>query len=163
MLNYKSQSYIEVIVAVGIISMALLAIVGLGTAQIRLGGQSAKKLIASNLANEGIEICQAIRMDNWLDSTQSWPYGLEEGNWILDYTGSTLIAANNANILDCTNCCLCQQEDDSFKSCANSKIKRMISISSETSSTIQIISKVIYQEKGSWKIAKARVFLADWR
>ena len=69
----EGQTYIEVIIATGIISLALLALVSLGFSGFKLTGLSAKKLVAYNLASEGIEICEAIRMDQWLDENNDWP------------------------------------------------------------------------------------------
>ncbi|PIW68165.1 hypothetical protein COW09_00135 [bacterium (Candidatus Moisslbacteria) CG12_big_fil_rev_8_21_14_0_65_36_11] len=158
------QTYIEVIVATGLLSMALLAIVGLATAQLKLGGQSAKKLIAYNLASEGVEVCEAIRMDQWLDPDSSWPYGLADGNWVLDYSSTSTTAADNADLSLCNNCSLCQQADDSFKICSdsNSIFKRMVTISTVSAYEKKIISEVRYLEN-TWKSIKMEKNLTDWK
>jgi len=56
----KAQSLIETIVALGVIVTAVVAILSVGLAHTILGGESAERVMATNLAREGLEIIVAI-------------------------------------------------------------------------------------------------------
>jgi len=163
----EGQTYIEVIIATGIISLALLALVSLGFSGFKLTGLSAKKLVAYNLASEGIEICEAIRMDQWLDENNDWPYGLLNDSWVLDYDStSTVVAAENTDLSICDNCFLCKQADESFKSCSDSSViyKRMVTITEvEANKEKKAVSEVLYREKDKWRSVKLEARLLNWR
>jgi len=60
----KGQTYVEVIAAIGLVSMALLVMVRLKTAQLKLGEQTANKTVAFNLTVEGLEIAESLRLDH---------------------------------------------------------------------------------------------------
>jgi len=169
--NKKGQTYVEVIAAVGLISMALLVMVGLKIAQLKLGEQTANKAIAFNLTVEGLEIAESLRLDHRMGEKIPKPHNIGEGNWVLDYKSAwnedylspSANEAGNASLSDCTNCYLCQQTDDSFLKCEEgftSPFKRMISVIVSTTST-QITSKVLYFEK-TWKNINLERFLTEW-
>jgi len=165
----KGQTYVEVIAAIGLVSMALLVMVRLKTAQLKLGEQTANKTVAFNLTVEGLEIAESLRLDHRMKKIPK-PHNIGEGNWVLDYksdwnevyTSTSPSAANNPSLLNCSNCFLCQQaEDDSFLKCSiPTLLKRMISIIVGTTST-QITSKVFYFEK-TWKNINLERFLTEW-
>jgi len=163
------QTYVEVIAAVGLVAMALLVLVSLKTAQLKLSGQTANKAIAFNLMIEGQEITESLRLDH-RERGEPKLHSIGAGNWVLDYnttwndsyTTTTAIATNNASLSDCSNCYLCQQADDSFLKCSdpNALFKRMVSVDVSSTST-QITSKVIYFEK-TWKSINLERFLTEW-
>jgi len=62
----KGFSLIDVIFAIGIILVGLISILGLLRYVIIAGRVSNDKFIATNLAEEGVEIIRAIRDSNWL-------------------------------------------------------------------------------------------------
>ena len=74
-LNNRGQSLLEAIFAIGLLLIAVSAVLGLAIAN--SAGQSASELqlVANNLAREGIEVVRNIRDSNWLAS-QSWDTGL---------------------------------------------------------------------------------------
>ena len=168
-LNKKGQTYVEVIAAVGLVSMALLVMVRLKTAQLKLGEQTANKAAAFNLTVEGLEIAESLRLDHRIRKMPK-PHSIGKGNWVLDYksawnelyTPTSDNAADSDDLLECNNCYLCQQPDDSFLKCSDSSalFKRMISINVFTTST-QIFSKVLYFEK-TWKSINLERFLTEW-
>ncbi|MCH7759773.1 hypothetical protein IID20_05470, partial [Patescibacteria group bacterium] len=86
----SGQSLIETIVAVGIIVTAIVAILSVGLTDVVLGGQSGERVIAINLAREGIEVIYTIRNSNRLDPDQSWPYGLTNDDWRINYSTTDL-------------------------------------------------------------------------
>ena len=74
-LNNRGQSLLEAIFAIGLLLIAVSAVLGLAIAN--SAGQSASELqlVANNLAREGIEVVRNVRDSNWLAS-QSWDTGL---------------------------------------------------------------------------------------
>jgi type II secretory pathway pseudopilin PulG len=187
----KGQSLIEAIVAIGIIVTAIVAILALGTAQIILGGESTKRTVATNLAREGIEVMIALKDSNRLDPTSTWPHGLEDGDWVINYNDTSLYTDVNpggapsvnptreegTSILDyltdnCLNCYLCLGSNDIRTRCASQEVfKRLVSISvgddlggnCEGICEKKIISTVSWEEKNRVHSVSLEVHLSDWR
>ncbi len=101
------QTLVEALVATSLIIAALLAILSLAFSTLSFAGQTAERVTAITLGREGIEVCQAIRGSRWLNERESWPFGLENGDWIADSDATTLTAASNSDIDDCNNCKIC--------------------------------------------------------
>lgn len=159
------QTLIEVLVAVVIVVVALTAILATATSSISFGGQSGQRLSAINLTREGIEIVEAIRNSNWLSTGQSWPYGLTNGNWLVNYNSLSLSVPDNADLRNCTNCWLCQQANDQYLHCSTAKTyKRMITISDgDLSQEKKIVSTVLWQERNRSHTINLEVRLTNWR
>lgn len=73
MINKKGQTLIEVIFVLAIIIIGFLAIMALIISNISGGEINRSKIVAYNLAREGVEAVRYIRDSNWLQST----YGLD--------------------------------------------------------------------------------------
>jgi len=73
--NKKAFSLLEIIIAMFIISMGVIGVMSLIVSNINLGLFSKNKLIAMNLAQEGIELVRNIRDENWLDG-DNWQDGI---------------------------------------------------------------------------------------
>ena len=167
----KGQSLIEAIVAIGVITMAIVAILAMGLIHTILGGESSERMVATNLAREGIEIMIAIQNSNRLDPTATWPYGLANGNWIVNYNDTSLSAANSSSITDCTNCWLCRQASDLRTHCASAEVfKRMVSISDGddlggncSGCEKKVVSTVYWAERGRIHTVSLEAHLTDWR
>ncbi len=186
MTKYSGQSLIETIVAIGIIVTAIVAILSVGMANLVIGGQSAERVMAVNLAREGMEIVFAIRNSNWLDPSQDWPYGLTNDIYIVNYDDDSLINDGNPLtedsspavfsgdelIQNCTNCYLCQQADDTYIHCADEGIfRRMVTVSDGDSlgdncaanCEKKIVSTVYWKERGYPRTISLEARLTDWR
>ena len=78
--NKKGQTLLELIVALSILIVALVATIVLIVSSINAGKQDRNKLIATSLAREGIETVRNIRDSNWLDpAVVDWDDGLLTG------------------------------------------------------------------------------------
>jgi len=66
--DQSGQSLIETIVAIFILTTALIASLGLAIYAFSTAGLSAQEVIATNLAREGVEVMRMIRDSNWLAS-----------------------------------------------------------------------------------------------
>lgn len=173
-----SQSLIETIVAVGIIMVVIVAILGIGLRILRLGGESGFRVIAVNLAREGVELAITIRNSNQLNPANSWPYGLTPNDdYIVDYNDTSFTAATFSGsevIADCTNCYLCQDESfDYYYSCATTGtlFRRMVTIADgddlggncSNNCEKTITSTVYWVERSGSHTISAEVRLTDWR
>ena len=91
--NQNGQSLMELIVAIGVIVAGVLGILTLIIATILAGKEGSNRIIAINLAREGIEIVRSIRDGNSVDTAGSaWDDGLNGGSNatpIINSPGST--------------------------------------------------------------------------
>ena len=98
--NKKGQTLLEVIVALSILIVALVATIVLIVSSINAGKQARNKLIATSLAREGIETVRNIRDSNWLDpAVVDWDNGLYTPS---DSTAIPIIDGTNPTSLDFT-------------------------------------------------------------
>lgn len=89
--NKKAFSLLEVMVAMLIISIGMIGVISLIVSNINLSNLSKNKLIAMNLAQEGIELVRNIRDENWLDG-DDWQDGIiNDGSYIVDYSGESSV------------------------------------------------------------------------
>lgn len=78
----SGQGLVEMVVATAVIITGLVGVLALTISNLSGVGESSTRIVASNLAREGIEVVRNIRDTNWLKN-QAWDLGLEEGT---DYT-----------------------------------------------------------------------------
>jgi len=90
--NYKFQdkgfSLIEIIIAIGIITVGLITIISLFNQNIKSEIRNKNKLIAIYLANESIEIVRQQRDNNWF-ATDPWMNNIS--------TGDVIVSVKNKN------------------------------------------------------------------
>ena len=82
-LNNKGYTLIEILITFSILVVGLIGYLALAVKTLALEPIGKDKLIATELAQEGIEIIRNIRDTNWMDDTVSFDYGLFNA---LDYT-----------------------------------------------------------------------------
>ena len=77
--NNDGQSLMELLIAITILVVALIATIALIINSIEAGKASRNKLIGTNFAREGIEIVRNMRDSNWIDpdETIAWDDGLD--------------------------------------------------------------------------------------
>ena len=87
-------TFIEVIVAIFIMSIGVVGTLIAVQAAISSTSQSCSRLTAANLAQEGIEIVRSIRDTNWLEqrtaTTTPWDENVGAGDWEADYTDTNI-------------------------------------------------------------------------
>lgn len=87
--KYKAFSFLEVIISVFIISVGLVSSVGLIATSLSGSMDSRKQIVASLLAQEGIELVRNIRDNNWMDNdpiTTSFSHGIDSTGHRIDRT-----------------------------------------------------------------------------
>lgn len=58
-------TFVEVVVAIAVVTIALLATVVVGSQTVNTSNTNERKVVATNLAREGVELVRSIRDSNW--------------------------------------------------------------------------------------------------
>jgi len=100
--NQKAFTFLEIIIAIGIFAIGILAVISVSAKSFKTISLQQDKLIATNLAKEGIENIRNVRDENWF------------------YRGSS--DCNNDNTINlCTNGQIYENEGDCDWRCGNEK------------------------------------------
>jgi len=91
--NGAGFTLLEVLVALSVLIMGLLASVSLLTKTSSLNTVISDRLIASHLAQEGIELVRNL-IDNNILAGEIWNHGLSAGNYQIDYNDGRLYDFN---------------------------------------------------------------------
>ena len=90
--NQKGISILEVIVAVMIIALGMIGVLSLVIQNVEAQYINKNVLIASGLAQEGLELARNIRDKNWLNEGSEWDESLTAASgarkFVLDYLGN---------------------------------------------------------------------------
>ena len=111
--NWKKLKKKSAFTLIEMMAVVLIVAIGLvGTSQLVVQSLQAQTInrstiIASQLAQEGLELVRYIRDTNWLEGASSWDEGLERGNYCIDYRNPVLIPAS-----DITACQLYRDAND---------------------------------------------------
>ncbi|MFH0852049.1 MAG: hypothetical protein V1845_00360 [bacterium] len=87
-------SLLDVIFAVGITMVGLVAMLSLLRYVVVAGRLSNEKFMANHLAQEGIEMVRGMRDSNWV-AGRTWNYGLAGGTYLTQYNSASLFAYAN--------------------------------------------------------------------
>src|SRR3989344_8540644 len=96
--NNDGFTLIETIVAVGIIVIGLVSALTLITNSFFYVSNIGDRLVAANLAAEGLEVARNIRDNNWL-ANLSWNNGLADGDYQNSYNSTALLPYNGNPLL----------------------------------------------------------------
>jgi hypothetical protein len=184
-LKNNAQSLIEVMIAIGITVMALVAILSMVLSTLVTSGQVAERTVAVFLAREGIEMTKNIRDSKWLDPAQIWPYELINDNYIVAYdirtepSNNRLIFADSSEISSCGNCQLYLTDSDRYVhqdtgypgTLTPTNFRRMIKILPgdnlgavcNNNCEKKIEATVYWTERGRSHQVKIEERLTDWR
>ncbi|MBI4276325.1 hypothetical protein HY629_00605 [Candidatus Uhrbacteria bacterium] len=76
MSGVRGQGLLETTIAIGILSVGVLSILSLGASQLKAIRAAEDRLVAGELAREGMEIVRSVRDSNWLaGGTTLWTQG----------------------------------------------------------------------------------------
>ncbi len=152
---------IEVIAAIFVFTMAILALMILIDESIVFSDQAKSKLIAVYLAQEGIEIVHNIRDSNWIKKAPSWDSGLSVGDYEADYQGQSLSTyTGNYLYIDSNGF-----YSYSYLGGTQTKFKRKITISDKTGDPprIKITSRVEWEIRGKYYNIEVVEYLYNWK
>lgn len=147
----------ETIVATGLILVGLVAALALITTSLFYASNIQDRLIAANLAAEGIEIVRNIRDNNWLKSI-SWNNGLTDGDYQVAYDSTALSAYSGQPFLFDSTANLY-----GYASGATTPYVRKISITNISANEIKVVSTITWRGRGVSYSNSAEDRLFDWK
>ncbi|MDP2909936.1 MAG: prepilin-type N-terminal cleavage/methylation domain-containing protein [bacterium] len=140
---------IEVMGAIFILSVGILGSYIIIQNTLALTFSSASRLSAAYLAEEGIEIVRNIRDTNWV-SGNSWDYGLADGSYQVSYNDYSLSPYSTGLV--------------NYAAGSNNKFRRRITLSMQTDGSIEVVSEVMWQERGGVAgTVISQSYLYDWK
>lgn len=167
------QTLIETIIAIGVMAVGLVAILSLAISYISFAGQTKERVIATGLAREGVEVIRGIRDNNRLrpyspsEPRSVWPYGLTNGDWVVNYNETTLDSSGeDTNITLCDNCWLCYDSGtNKYTRCQTaSAFKRLVKVEAGDNDWEKKVTVFVWwQEHGRDHIISLEDRITDWR
>lgn len=171
--NQFGQGLMETTIAIGVIITAIVGSISLVAFTIRSTNSTLNRLIAQNLAWEGIEVVVSIRDTNFLNSGTAFDDSLNGGGdttaiitfdetsnvWLVDFTPNTMNDA--ATTLYETNGLYVQAS--STPSGQATQFKRLIQIVPNGVGRFDVTSQVQWNERGSIFTVESYRSFFDWK
>jgi len=152
----KGFSLIGVMVSVFITSVSLVGILGLVNMALQEASLGKMKLIASGLAQEGIEVVRDIRKaetewDDWYSSVTS-------GNYLIQYDSTSLAVFADTPLLLDSGSSLYQ-----YSTGNNSPFYRKIILTKISANEVKILVEVKWSNRGTWRYLITEGRLWNWK
>lgn len=171
--NNGAFSIIEVMVAIGIVSVGMMGVLSLMTLNILTQPVNKNNLIASMLAQEGLELVREVRDTNWLDpdATVGFADGIPATSTI-DISGfkSSNPSVSGLNFvpgLDFNSTATDLKIDANgfygHVGATSTLFKRLITVSSTSPEFITVRATVRWSQVGKTQDYVAETLLYDWR
>jgi len=153
-------SLLEVIIAIFILVMGLSAIMALIAQSMKSSSISSSRLIAANLAQEGIEVVRNIRDINYDDDSgwRNWYDSLVSGDYIVQYNDDYLQSFSDSFLNYNSSSGLY-----SYNSGTPSVFKRKITLSGISSIKASVTCVVTWTENNQLHSITMEEQLWDWR
>ena len=162
--NKKAFSIIEILIAIFIITTGIVGAMNLINRSISSVVVSKSELIATNLAQEGMEIVRGIRDTNWLkqreEPSRLWDYGLVAGDWRVQYNSQALISLGTNPVLN-FNTSTGYYLYDATKPAT--LFRRKITITNISAYEIKVVCEVSWSERGHSFAISAEDRLYNWK
>jgi len=156
----KSQSgftLVETLVSLVILTVALIPILNLSNGVARVSSTIQDNLIASGLAQEGIEVVRAIRDTNWFNN-RVFDSGLNDGTYQTEWNSAALFSFDSNPVLNLNNGLY------TYTGGTPTKFSRTITITKINEGEIRVISQVTWLERSTnLKSITAEDHLFNWR
>lgn len=173
--NKKGITLVEVLVVIMIISMAFIGLMSLNSLSVQAMYINRNALIASQLAQEAIELVRNQRDQNWLnmasDSSTTWKDGIGDGQeyFAMDYSGRPdhINQADEDLALNDAKSRLVIDSDGYYASstapAAATTIFRRVIRASSAGDMIHVTVAVRYRERNRTQKYKLEADLYNWR
>lgn len=158
----KGFTLLEVVIAVFFVTVSMGGVFTVIQKSFDIISISGSRLVAANLAQEGIEVVRNIRDTNWLEG-ENWDKGLDAGEWEVQYDDGdgdlTAWADLYLHIDNGFYKYLDPAEPDK-----QTRFKRKVIISDELDGSKKIIVEVMWKERGGKEYTyTAQGLLYDWK
>ena len=155
----KGFTLMEVIVSLGVIIAALVGVMALVTFSVSSIRVNKSRIIASNLAQEGLEIVRNIRDNNWLNykrSVSNWRDGLASGNYLVQFDTENLLVFSSTPLK------INPAGRYQYNSGSDTLFYSKISIEHIGDNQIKVISQIDWQEDGKSHVVKTETRFYNW-
>jgi len=169
-------SILEVMIAFVIITVGMVSVLALADRSLKMHQFNKNTIIASQLAQEGLELVRNKRDENWLREGYNWKTGqapnsqsdiVQDGHYTIDYTGAIDYMpadfSNSATILKINSSGL--YSHSTIPGNKNTIFSRIIEVSpvDDTSQYLDVKSTVKWNERGFSRTYIAQTQLYNWR
>jgi len=171
--NNQGFTIAEMVVVIFIISVSLIGILSLISQNIRAEYVNKNMVIASQLAQEGLELVRNIRDDNFINGGGDWKHGaggalskddiVQDNVYTIDYVNGI---NNNVDSINDANAKLYLDNNSFYEnsSSANPTIfSRVITVDNETADSITLTCVVQWQDHSSPRQYSVQMVLYNWR
>lgn len=170
--NIKGFSLLEVIISISIITVGLVGILSLVVQNIQVSYTNKSTMIASQLAQEGIDLVKNMRDENWIKGV-SWDDDFaNEGTmtFVIDYRGRSSLdetvndiseAGAKLNLRDDVG-----EEGFYWHEATDpaSPFSRLITtVQAGADAPVEVTSRVSWSERGSTHYYETSAFLYNWQ
>jgi len=153
----KGFTLIETLVSLVILSVVIVPILSLSNIVAGVNMSLQDNLVASGLAQEGVEIVHAIRDTNWFND-RAFDYDLSDGVYRVEWNSTTLLELNGNPALDL---------NDGLYTYLNgtpSKFSRTVTIAKINAGELRAVSTVTWTGRGGVnKSISAESHLFNWK
>ncbi len=154
--NQKGFGLLEVIVAILIVSVGVVGILTLASMSLRGASVSKMRLIASGLAQEGIEMVRDMRRSNM--EWDNWYALVSDGDYRVQYDSTNLMSFSETPLKLDTNNGLYQ-----YTSGDNTLFYRKITLETISADEVKVVVEVKWPVKGDWYYLTAEDKLWNWK
>jgi len=161
MFKYKQKGFtlIGVITTLFIVSVGLVGVINLANMSLKSATTSKMRLIASGLAQEGIEIIRDIRrananQTNWSD----WYNAISNGDYRVQYDKEYLISFSSTTPLK-----IDAQGYYQYDSGNDSSFYRKINFYKESSNELKLTVEIKWYSRGRWSYLTVEDRLWNWK
>jgi len=153
----KGFTLVETLVSLVILSVVIVPILSLSSIVAGVNISIQDNLVASGLAQEGVEVVRAIRDTNWFND-RVFDYGLSDGAYRVEWNSTTLLGLNSNPALNLDNGLY------AYLSGTPSKFSRAITITKINTGELRVVSNVTWTGRGGVnKSINAESHLFNWK
>lgn len=158
----RGFTLLETIVALTVIIAAMTGPIALTTRGIFDAKFAKNKLVAADLAQEGLEIIRQCRDNNILKS-RAWDFSMGAGDWQADVISSTLL---QCPLSPFTGAALLRDSNSglyNYVSGNSTMFTRRVTISKPAADQMFVVSSVTWSEGGIGRVMTLQETLYNWR
>jgi len=164
--NNRAFTLIETIIAIGVLTIAMIAAIQLAASSNRLSSLLMQRFTAHHLAEEGVEIIRNMRDTNWLKNI-GWRSGLVDGRYAIAERSSVAATTLDPKMhpLFILNAAGSIERAETITVGETIRYQRMIELSTPDpeSEIMHVRSVVEYNFRGTPQQAVVEAELSDWK
>lgn len=161
----KGFTIIEIIVVFFVISMGLIGVLSLIVQNIQAQRIGKNELVASQLAQEGLELTRNIRDMNWITAGNAWSQDISNGGtyvFAIDYNGRSSINPVSGPSDSTAKLKIDASGFYSHSGLTDSIFNRAITVT-DNGDYLDVQSEIEWRERSSIYHYTANTILYDWR